>query len=218
MFLQTSKLEIHRVVHMIVGVVASLVTLTNARHWYNLVWLKSVIWTKCRGFWKLQIIIQSCKFTNHRVVPMILWVVASMVTLTNARHWYNLVWLKSVIWTKCRGFWKLQIIIQSCKFTNHRVVPMILWVVASMVKLTNTRHVYNLEWLAKCGLAKTERFVFGVQIWKSVGSAYGWMGSATLHVTAPNCQVHKNGTTKLTRKCRFSKFWFTHQQENQENH
>ena len=37
MFLQTSKLEIHRVVHMIVGVVASLVALTNARHWYNLV-------------------------------------------------------------------------------------------------------------------------------------------------------------------------------------
>ena len=94
------KLENHRVVHMIVGVVESLVTLTNARHWYNLDGLENVIWTKCRGFWQLQIRIQSCKFTNHRVVPMILWVVASMVTLTNARCWYNLVWLKSVIWTK----------------------------------------------------------------------------------------------------------------------
>ena len=173
---------------------------------------------KAVNLWKQEMFLQTSKLEIHRVVHMVVGVVASLVTLTNARHWYNLVWLKSVIWTKCRGFWKLQIIIQSCKFTNHRVVPMILWVVASMVKLTNTRHVYNLEWLAKCGLAKIERFVFGVQIWKSVGSAYGWMGSATLHVTAPNCQVHKNGTTKLTRKCRFSKFWFTHQQENQENH
>ena len=167
---------------------------------------------------KQEMFLQTSKLEIHRVVHMIVGVVASLVALTNARHWYNLVWLKSVIWTKCRGFWKLQIIIQSCKFTNHRVVPMILWVVASMVKLTNARHVYNLEWLAKCGLAKTERFVFGVQIWKSVGSAYGWMGSATLNVAAPKWQVHKKSTTKVTRKCRFSKFWFTHQQENQENH
>ena len=67
-------------------------------------------------------------------------------------------------WTKSRGFWKLPIIIQPCKLTNHRVVPMILGVVASLVKLTNARHWYNLEWLENCGFAKNERFVFGVQI------------------------------------------------------
>ena len=72
-------------------------------------------------------------------------------------------------------------------------------------------------WKSLC-LAKTERFVLGVQILKSWGSAYGWMGSATLNVAAPKWQLHKMVPTKVTRKCRFSKFWFTHQQENQENH
>ena len=132
MFLQTSNLEIHRVVHMIVGVVASLVALTNARHWYNLVWLKSVIWTKCRGFWKLQIIIQSCKFTNHRVVPMILWVVASMVTLTNARHWYNLEWLESVFWPKLRDLCLVY------RYENQWVVPMVGWVLQLCMWLLQT--------------------------------------------------------------------------------
>ena len=41
-------------------------------------------------------------------------------------------------------------------------------------------------------LTKTEIFVFGVQIWKSWVSAYGWMGSATLDVAAPKCQSRKN--------------------------
>ena len=63
-------------------------------------------------------------------------------------------------------------------------------------------------------LAKTEIFVFGVQIWKSWVSAYGWMGSATLNVAAPKCQLHKNGTIKVTRKSSFSKFCLTHQKEN----
>ena len=40
-------------------------------------------------------------------------------------------------------------------------------------------------------LAKTEIFVFGVQVWKSWVSAYGWMGSATLNVAAPKCRLHK---------------------------
>ena len=67
-------------------------------------------------------------------------------------------------WTKSRGFWKLPIIIQSFKLTNHRVVPMILWVVASMVKLTNARHGTTWNDWKTVILVKTVGFVFGVQI------------------------------------------------------
>ena len=167
------------------------------------------------GFWKLPIIIQSFKLTNHRVVPMILWVVASMVTLANARHWYNLEWLESVCLAKTERIVFEGLILQTSKLGKHRVVPMVGGVLASLVPPTNTRHWYNLVWLTIWLFDKIERFVFGVQIWKSWGSAYDWVVPATLCVTAPNCQVHKMAQPNWTRKCRFSKFWFTHQQENQ---
>ena len=99
------------------------------------------------------------------------------------------------------------------KLENHRVVHMIVGVVASLVTLANARHWYNLVWLEKVWVGQNWEMCVGVQIWKSWGSACGWVVPATVYVTAPKLPSVQNGTTNSPTFSRFWKFWLNHKQE-----
>ena len=68
------------------------------------------------------LLLHTSKLANHRLVPLIIGVVASLVTLTNERHGYNLVWVKHVVWPILRDLCLVY------RYEDPWLVPMIGWV------------------------------------------------------------------------------------------